>query len=271
MHTRTMSTELRFAGGIFKEIQVDLYGAEVDTTGLRAHEHPAHLWEFAGKVWQQRLETEYRSVQIMVRLLDDMMGAGDPIDTFAGVANMISDEIHHVGLCASIVKGLGATPTLPNPVAMESPEAYLKQPRMQRALSTAVAMLAVNETISEGYITDLHARCQHPVVHEVLDRTLGDEETHNSFGWTYIEKSIKRFPEDIMKGLQTLVQQSLLPHKNHAETIISKLSFNERSLSAWPDEEHVPLGLFTTERQALVYQQTFEERLEPQLKKLNLL
>ncbi len=266
-----MSAELRYAGGVFKEIQVDLYGADVDYTPLRKEDHPDHLWDFAGKVWQQRLETEYRSVQIMVRLLEDMMGAGDPIDTFAGAADMISDEIHHVGLCAGMVRGLGCSPMLPNPVAMESPEAYLKQPRMQRALSTAVAMLAINETISEGYITDLHARCQHPVVHEVLDRTLGDEETHNAFGWTYIEKSIKRFPDTIIDGLRTLAEQSIRPHKAHAEEVVSKLSFNERSLSAWPDHDYIDLGLFTTERQALIYQQTYEEILAPRLKKLDLL
>jgi len=266
-----MSSEVRFAGGVFKEIHVELNGADVDTSLLKKEEHSEELWSFAGKVWQQRLETEYRSVQIMVRLLDDMMGAGDPIDTFSGVADMITDEIHHVGLCASMVRGLGATPMLPNPVALEAPEAYLKQPRMQRALSTAVAMLAVNETISEGYITDLHTRCKHPVIHEVLDRTLGDEETHNAFGWTYIEKSIQRFPDEIMTGLRSLVEQSIRPHKTHAEEIIARLSFNERSLSAWPDHDHISLGLFTVERQALVYQQTYEEILAPKLKKLNLL
>jgi hypothetical protein len=266
-----MSTEVRFAGGVFKEIQVELHGAEVETSALKKSDHPSELWDFAGKVWQQRLETEYRSVQIMVRLLDDMMGAGDPIDTFAGAAEMISHEIHHVGLCASMVRGLGCTPMLPNPVVMEAPEAYLKQPQMQRVLSTAVAMLAINETISEGYITDLHARCKHPVVHEVLDRTLGDEETHNAFGWIYIEKSIKRFPDAILNGLRSLVEQSIRPHKTHAEEIISRLSFNERSLSAWPDLDYIDLGLFTTERQALIYQQTFEEVLAPKLKKLDLL
>lgn len=266
-----MSRELQHAGGIFREIHEALHGAAVHCGQLRKEDHPEDLWIMARNVWQQRLETEYRSVQILVRFLDDMLGAGDPIDTFGGVADMIGDEIHHVSLCASLVRGLGATPRLPTPVQLEAPEAYWKQGPAQRALSTAIAMLAINETISEGYIVDLHQRCTHPVVREVLSRTLGDEETHNAFGWTYIEKSLQRFPDEVMAGLIDLVQQSIRPHQVHAESVLARLPTSARTLASWPDDERIDLGLFSMERQALVFEQTHHEVLVPKLRRLHLM
>jgi hypothetical protein len=268
---RTMSIKLQSAGGIFRQIHEQAYGEALDCARLRKQEHSSELWILAGKVWQQRLQTEYRSVQILVRFLDDMLGAGDPIDTYVGAADMVRDEIHHVSLCAALVTAFGLEPETPSPAQLHAPQAYLKQEPAQRALSTAIAMLAINETISEGYIVDLHERCRHPVIHEVLSRTLGEEETHNAFGWTYIEKSLQRFPKEVMPGLKDLVRQSLQPHQSFADSVISRIPVEKRNLDAWQDTERIELGLFSEQRQALVFQQTFHENLAPKLRHLGLL
>lgn len=265
-----MSMQLQYAGGIFQQIHEEAYGTELDCTLLRQEEHSPEMWSLAGKVWQQRLQTEYRSVQILVRFLDDMLGAGDPLDAFVGASDMVRDEIHHVSLCAALVRGLGATAMSPNPVQLHAPDAYLKQAPAQRALSTAIAMLAINETLSEGYIVDLHRRCQHPVIHEVLTRTLGEEESHNAFGWTYIEKSLERFPKEVMPGLRELVKQSLQPHETHADAVLARIPMDTRNPDSFQDEGFIELGLFSEQRQALIFRQTLNETLGPRLRRLGL-
>jgi hypothetical protein len=223
----------------------------------------------ARQVWSERLRTEFRSIQIMARFLEEVVGAGDPLDVYAGAIELVRDEVRHTEICFSVCRALGAEPRLPDPVALRDPAPFLEAPMAERALHTAIAMLAINESLSVAFLRDLQSRCEHPPMKRVLDATLDDEASHEAFGWTYVEKSLERFPRATRPAFAELVRRTLAPHRAAADPILSRLGPGERSLGAWADEERVRLGLFSPERQALVYAEALAS-LEERLARLNL-
>lgn len=265
-----MSHRARYAGGVLAQFHKELMGIPVDFSALDPKAFDPTLLEEAQATWLERFQTEFRSVQIMIRFLTESVGAGDPIDIYAGGADLIADEIRHAALCAGVTEALGTQAIFPSPIHLQEPEAYLQAPMGERALHTAISMLGINETISSGYIEDLQQRCQQPVIREVLNRTIEDEEGHHGFGWSYIEQSLKRFPASTMNAWRHLVKVTLDFHINGAQPILDSIPEDKRTLDAWPDEERVALGLFSRERQALVFQKTYDEHLAPKLKELDL-
>lgn len=58
-------------------------------------------------------------------------------------------------------------------------------------------------------------------------------------GWTYIEKSLQRFPKDVMSCFKDLVRQSLQTHQSFADSFISRIPAANRNLDAWQDTERI--------------------------------
>jgi hypothetical protein len=266
-----MSRAIQHEGGVFAAISDEVLGPVVDLSDLDLSPHPPERIELARAVWRDRVRTEYRSIQIMTRFLTEVLGAGDPVEVYAGAADLITDEIRHVRLCVALCERLGAPPLLPDPVELRDPEPYLRAPMAERALHTAITMLCINETLSVAFIEDLRARCGDPAVKRVLDATLADEESHQEFGWSYVSMGLARFPASTMPDWQHLVRTTLEPHRRFAEPIAARLDAEGRGLSDLPEPELAALGLFSRERQALVARQTIREVLAPRLRKLGLL
>jgi hypothetical protein len=209
-------------------------------------------------------------VQILTRFLDEVLGAGDPFEVHGAVLGAVKDELRHVALCAAACRALGTQALLPEPVALREPRPFLESPMPERALSTALTMLAVNETLSVGFIEDLRARCGTPVLRAVLDATVEDEDGHREFGWRYVRDSRARFPREALPSWRRLVAHALAPHQKRADAIVAGLSPELRALDRWPDPERAALALFSPQRQALVFERTLRETLLPRLRALDL-
>jgi hypothetical protein len=132
-------------------------------------------------------------------------------------------------------------------------------------------MMAINETLSVGYIADLQARCRNPAVSAVLTATLGDEAEHEEFGWSYIRQGLAAFPASTLPDWRHLVATTLRPHLSAAEAVISGLPEDRRTLERWEEPELAELGLFSRERHALVTAQVYRGTLAPRLRELGLL
>jgi hypothetical protein len=242
-----------------------------DLSTLRAEDHsPAH-WEEAKRIWPDRARTEFRSIQIMNRFLGDVLASGDPLDVYAGCHDMVLDEIRHVALTRAVCEKLGAPAVFPSPIPLELSDAFEKAPPQQRALTTAIGMLAINETISVALIADLQARCDYAPIRAVLDATLADEAEHEEFGWEFVRSSLKRFPETARGMWRQVVQQALEQHRKESDAALANVPEEKRSLDAWPDEGRIRLGLFSRERQSLVFEKVYRETLAPKLLGLGLL
>ena len=248
-----MSHVIREAGGVFGRLHRELMGLEIDWSQLIVEEHdPAHI-ELARRVWLDRVRTEFRSVQIMTRFLSEVVGAGDPLDIYAGAAELVSDEIRHTALCVGVCRALGVEPRFPDPIPHIMPPEFLNASMGERALNTAISMLLVSETLSVGFITDLQQRCHHPVIRAVLDATVEDEADHEAYGVEYVRASLKRFPASTRPQWRNLAGEVVSRYRASADAILAGLGPTERTLDAWPEPELVALGLHSQQRQALVY------------------
>lgn len=260
---------IRHERGIFAELSDRVVGRVVDLSDLRL-DHPPALLAQAQAVWAERVRTEYRSVQIMNRFLGEVLGAGDPLEVYAGAADLVVDEIRHVRLTVALCEALGGTPRLPEPIDLRDPEAFVRAPMAERALHTAIAMLCVNETLSVAYVQDLRARCTDPAIARVLEATVCDEEGHQGFGWAYVEKALGRFPKSTLPSWQHLVRATLEPHRRLAEPVLERRDREGVTLADLREPQLAALGLFSTERQALVYRAALEATLLPRLRRLEL-
>ena len=265
-----MGKPIRRAAGLFSKLHDELIGVPVDFSTLDLTAYSPELIEHAQHVWAGRVRSEFRSVQTMTRFLTEVMASRDPLDVYAGAGDLIMDELRHVSLCVRVVEALGGRADYPEPAVMVQNQEFLSLPMPQRALSTAISMLAVSETLSTGYITDLHGRCTQPAIHAVLDATIADEDTHHEFGWRYVEKSLARFT-DGMEYFRLVVKNTLQPHLAAVEQILSDVPLHKKHLDAWPEPELASLGLHSNERQALVFLQTYQQELAPKLDALGLL
>jgi|SRR5690554_292491 len=266
-----MTHQAQFAGGIFGEFHDELMGKKVDFSAFDPTQFDSALLNEARHTWLERFQTEFRSTQIMTRFMSEVLGAGDPMDIYAGGVDLIGDEVRHTALCAGMCRALGGVARFPDPITLEDPPGFLAASMGERALHTAITMVAINETLSYGYITDLRERCQEPTVRAVLDATVEDEEGHQDFGWVYIEKSLKRFPKSTLSSWRHLVGLTLKTHFDVIHPILADMPEEQKSLALWPDLERISLGLFSRQRQALIFDKTFGEVAEPRLRSLNLL
>jgi len=258
-------------GGLFDEFYDEVVGVDIDFDRFDPAAFDAELIEEARRIWHQRAHTEFRSVQITTRFMTEITGAGDPIDVYAAGVDLIEDEVRHTALCAEMCEALGFQPVFPEPIRPDEPAQFLEAEMGERATHTALTMVAINEAISYGFITDLAGRCEEPTVGAVLDATIADEEGHQDLGWVYLEKSLRRFPEGTRPQWRRLVEQTLEEHLEPVNEVLAGIPEEKRHLEAWPDGERIPLGLHSNERHALVFRNTYYEVVEPRLRDLDLL
>ncbi|AKJ00086.1 hypothetical protein ATI61_104506 [Archangium gephyra] len=262
---------LKHTGGLFQRLHQKTVGTPPELTSLRPEAVPPELLPRVRRTWQERAQSEFRSIQILTRFLTEVVGSGDPLEVYAGAVEAVEDEVRHTALCAAVCEALGAPVLLPEPLPLLDPEGFLKAPMPERALATALTMLCINETLSVGYIEDLRARCTQPGLRAVLDTTLADEGEHGDYGWAYADVSLQRFPASTRKDWRHLVAQTLAPHQEQARRALADVPQALRVLEAHPEPELSHWGILGPVRQALVFERTFQERVAPRLRKLELL
>ena len=119
---------MRKAGGAFEGGHSALMGKPIDFARLDPATIPEAYREAAIAAWQERFETEYRSIQIMTRFMTEVVGAGDPIDVYAMVVDLIEDEVRHMALCGETVRALGRNAVRPSLWTSPSPRRSSRSP-----------------------------------------------------------------------------------------------------------------------------------------------
>jgi hypothetical protein len=262
---------LTFAGGAFGQSHRARLGAIPDLSALAPDQVPPALLEKARVTWQERARAEFRAIQLLSRFLTEVVGAGDPVDAYAPITALIEGEIRHVELCAAVCEALGAPAYLPEPVTLLDSPGFLASPMAERALATAITVLAINETIAAGNIADLAARCRVPAVKAVLEGLTSSEASREELTSNYIRESLRRFPPSASPDWHRLVALTLEPHEQFAAHILQSVPADRHHLAAWSEPELADLGLLSHERQALVLHQTWVDLLKPRLAALELL
>jgi hypothetical protein len=263
--------QLTLAGGPFESWHRARLGPAVDLGDLAPAVVPPLLLPEMRAAWQARVRSEFRSIQIMTRFLTEVTGAGDPLDVYTAAAELVADEIRHAELCAAVCRRLEVAAPLPEPLPLPDAPGFLALPYPERALSTAITMLVVNESISTAIIRDLLERCDYPPVRRVLQATVEDEDTHGNFGWDYVAASLTRFDRQSRSYWRRLTLQALEPHRAFAARGLSGAPAAGRSLSADDERELARYGLLSPQRQALLFERTLAHEIGPRLRQLGLL
>lgn len=257
------------AGAPFAEVFAERCGV-LDLSDLDPTAFPEPVVHLAREVWQDRVRTEYRSIQIMSRFLGELANAGEAPEILASAIDLVEDEVRHAAYCAALLGRLGGTALLPDPVELRENDTFVAAPAVERALHTAVTMLAINETISVAYVEDLRARCTTPAVLRVLEATVADEAGHQELGWSYVKLALARFSRSTLPSWRHLVDLSLKPHRDSIGRVLEKLPPRDRHPDRHADRELVALGLYSDARQALVGHAAIERRVLPRLRELEL-
>jgi hypothetical protein len=258
---------LSFAGGSLGKLHRERLGGLPDLSALAVSELTPALLEKARATWRDRARAEFRNIQLLTRFLGEVTAAGDPLDAYTGIAAMIEDKIAATERCAAVCDALGAPALLPDPLVLQDSPGFLASPMAERALASAITLLAINEPIAAGYRADLAARCGNSAIKAVLES--GPQP--NELGASYIRQSLRRFPPGTSPDWKHLVALALEPHETAAARALDTVPANRQSLAAWPEPELAELGLLSPERQALVFHRLWVEKLKPQLAELELL
>jgi hypothetical protein len=259
---------LSFAGGSLGKLHRLRLGPAPELTSLALAELAPALLENARATWRERARGDFRALQILTRFLGEVTGAGDPLDVCAGVTALIDDKLRSIERWAAICEALGAPALLPEPVLLQDSPGFLASPMAERALATAITLLAINEPVSAGYRADLAARCRNPTIKKVLEDGRGE---YAELGWSYIRQALRRFPPAVSPDWRQLVATALEPHETAAARTLLVVPANLQNLSAWPEPELADLGLLSPERQALVFHQLWVETIKPRLADTDLL
>lgn len=242
----------------------------MDFSGLDVAEVPAELLSLARETWAWRVGTELRSAQVMARFVSEVLGAGDPLEVYAGAADAVMDEIRHAALCVATVEALGGVALSPDPLEEPLTAEFLALPMAQRALTTALTMLAVAETVSVALVEDLRERCGQPAIRAVLDATIADEADHRELGWAYVEASLGRFDVGDLPYWRQVAAMAVEDQLRGHAALLASLSAGRRSLEAWPEPGLAELGLLSPPREALLVAGAIEQSVLPRLRALEL-
>jgi hypothetical protein len=263
-----MQRRLSFAGGTLGKLHRQRLGPPPDLSSLLVAELPPALLEKARVTWRERTRAEFRNLQILARFLGEVTGAGDPLDVYAGITALIDEKIRNTERYAAVCEALDAPALLPEPVVLQDSPGFLGSPVAERALATALNLLAINEPVAAGYRADLTARCRNPAIKAVLEDGSGD---HAELGWSYLRQSLRRFIPPTSPDWRQLVASTLEPHESAAARTLHSVPANLQNLASWAEPELADLGLLSPERQALVFHQTWVDVLKPRLVELELL
>ena len=270
MPDQPVDRPFQLAGGGFEPLHRALMHCAIDFDAFDRSRYPTDLLQRAIATWSHHARTEFQSIQVMTRFTQEVVGAGDPIDVYAGAVDAIQDEVRHTALCVRLVTAMGGQAMLPDPVSSPPSPDFLALQMAERAMVTGISMLLINETISSAYIQDLADRVTDPVVHAVLHTILADEDSHHDYGWSYVQGSLTRFnPESVETWRQT-ARHALQPHFDSARQALAQVDPTRQHLDAWLEPELAQLGLASPARQALVFQQCWTETLRPRLQGLGL-
>lgn len=250
---------LAHAGGPFAAVHAALIGVPIDWGGLRAQDVPPALWGLVTETWGHRAQTEFQSIGVMTQFLGDVLAAGDPIEIYSVAADAIRDEIRHTALCVGVVEALGTQVRLPEREA--DPEDFARLPAAARALTTGIAMLAINETVSVALLRALRERATHPVIAAVLQATLADEDEHGDFGWQYVAASLQRFDEGGLVHGRRVAAEALrrFAHANAPPPVTAPAA----ELAHW--------GLLDAADERAIITSTIDDVVRPRLRELRLL
>lgn len=143
-----------------------------------------------GRIWAERIPTEYRSITGFSTLSFDFIAAGAPVDMVAVCHRVCIDELRHTELAVRMVELYGGErPELPRELSSLPADESLTA--VGQACRSAILLSCLGETFACTELAMLRDRAVDPVVRQVLTVFLADEIVHARVGWAYLAHAMR--------------------------------------------------------------------------------
>ncbi len=179
-----------------------------DTPELRATDRASAI-----ATWKGRMVNEHISARVFAGLLPQLMAADVSAERQAEVAAMITEELRHAVLCASVVEALGGEAVAELPALPPVP-AHEDATPLEAVLRNVLSICCLSETVAVALI-DAERRATGPAaLQSLLTTIVADEVGHSRFGWTLLDELAHR----IDPGLRERLDDYLVVALEHLHT-----------------------------------------------------
>ena len=170
----------------------------------------------AHATWRGRMLNEHVSARVFAGLVDSGMRAGIGSARLEALAQMISDELRHAKMCASVLTALGGEARTPLP-ALDSVPMHDDAPALEGFLRNVISVSCLSETVAVALIGAERLEVETPEISQVLKRILADEVQHARIGWKLLadlgpeldDSSRSRLSEYLVDAFESLEAHEL--------------------------------------------------------------
>ena len=247
---------------------------------FEADRYPRALRERTARQWWRRAREEYGSIHEFTALSHVLCEVRAPIDLLGGLSRLITDEVRHAELCATMARAL-----LPD-VAAETvydwapPKAPWPTPPLEGgdrmaltrwAADVVLCACCLGETLSRPLYEALATVTTDPVPEAVVRQILRDEHLHATFGWEALTFLLTELDEPSIEYLQKRLSKRLAGFEHTCTPegkSIEAFAGTEVVIEPPGPDASPNLGLLDPEVYATIFYATLESEILPRFDEL---
>jgi hypothetical protein len=220
---------------------------------------------FAAGAWTMRAEQEHHSAAVFADALAFLADADVPLDVLASLSRIVTDEIAHTELCATVARRFGAPEPRCEPLPRPPPPST-PQERRSRGLEIVAMEGAIGESVSSALFLAGQRDAREPCTKAALGAILRDEVVHARTCWDVLavlvpgldDAARARLRDHVRRGLGAFERTSILP-------ALQRLERGDPFDPGW-----AALGTLHPERRVEAFYGALERRALPRLDALGL-
>jgi hypothetical protein len=246
--------------------------------------YPLELRREAARQWAGRARNEHGSVHQFSALTHALTEARAPLHLLGALARLVTDEVRHAELCASLAiacypEGLEREPRLfrwplpraPWPAAppLDAEGSALAIERW--AADAIITACCIGETLSRPLLAAVETVATDPLVEGVAAQILRDEHLHATFGWEALGWLIPRLDRAALDWLEEQLPRRFAGFERSTACGQRIEDLADRPVSIRPGAASEPnLGTLGPQQYAVIFFATFEQEILPPLRALGL-
>jgi hypothetical protein len=241
-------------------------GAVLDLRADAARHKPQvpdlpHLGAAARGTWLGRMVNEYSSSRVFEGLAAQMARAGFAEEEVREVRGFAEEERRHGVLCGAVVEALGGEARATWRDEHDFPNHEDAEP-IEGVLRNLISISCMSETIAVALIGAERLEMPEGELHELLTRIWSDEVGHARFGWRIVHREVPKLGPEAKARLESYLRIAFGHVEEH--------ELAHLPVASQPPAEGVALGLCSGPDARVLFYETIEEVIIPQLQALGL-
>jgi len=244
--------------------------------------YPYALRKASALQWWRRAREEYGSIHEFTAVSHALCELRAPIALLGALSRLITDEVRHAQLCATMAQHLlpeheGLDPDLfdwARPIAPwpDAPPLDPKHPERLTAwvCDAILCSCCIGETISRPLFEAVATVTTDPVIEALVRQILLDEHLHAAFGWEALTFLLPGLPEEQRDWLQGRLSHRLAGFEASCSCglDLADLVHEPITIEAPPPDAPPNLGMLTHKQYATIFYATLEHEVFPRFDQL---